>query len=312
MAMEDQELVYKYPLLKTVDSLSLRKLVCQEWITHKEDYEVFLANSTVEDEVKNFQNPGYLMGDLGDTMPLAMSNALGAPIVIITSDLCTPFMCINPRHNSFSNIIYLAYHKFGAGHYDGILCEKPGNVSSASKEVTVKNKCNCGVNNKLPNKMHCLPIKMKYTEIIKCPCLMQSIPCNNDCCCKGCCNSFGNRPQLPQKRERHVHCWQGPIPKSYGYALQSGEMVNTGGISLTEYFVVYEIDQFLPDEDIELVFDVFCACMHEPEKTTNAKCLQRSLSIIDKIRNMINKKIGEFENQCPRSVHEAFSSERVP
>lgn len=66
-------------------SLSLRKLVVEEWITHSDSYKPFLTgDQTFEDEAKAFLNNGHFATDLGNSMPLAMANVLCLPIVVIT------------------------------------------------------------------------------------------------------------------------------------------------------------------------------------------------------------------------------------
>ena len=292
------------------DPLHLRNLVCTEWSEHSDEYAGFLTSSTVAEEVRKFRTPGYFMGELGDTMPLAMSNVLGIPIIIITSTLCTPFICLNPRQNVFPAIIYLAYHQYGAGHYDAVKCKPCVNMANTTTDRDAKDKstkCNCGVNMKSTNVPHCIPIKTKYTEVIKCPCVLQNRACSTDCRCKECSNTFGRRPIIPRKRDRRTHCWQGISANSYKYVPQSEETVNKGNITLPEFYVIYEIDQNLPEENDDTVFELFCACMHELEKTGNAMHIDREIAVISSIRAIIAKAIYEFENQCHRHIYATHS-----
>lgn len=97
-----------------------------------------MTSSTVAEEVEKFQVSGYVMGELGDTIPLAMSNVLGIPIIIITSMLSTPFICLNPHQNVFPAIIYLAYHQYGAGHYDAVKCKPCVNMTNTTTDAKDK------------------------------------------------------------------------------------------------------------------------------------------------------------------------------
>ena len=121
-----------------IDPLHLRNLVCTEWSEHSDEYVGFLTSIIVAEEVEKFQVSGYVMGELEDTMPLVMSNVLGIPIIIITSMLCTPFICLNPRQNVFPAIIYLAYHQYGAGHYDAVKCKPCVNMVNTTIDAKDK------------------------------------------------------------------------------------------------------------------------------------------------------------------------------
>ena len=78
----------------------LRELVVTEWLgPNRLEYENFLTNldTEYENEASDFLEDGHYDSNLGNTMPLAMSNALGVSLVILTSLPSTPCFYITPR-----------------------------------------------------------------------------------------------------------------------------------------------------------------------------------------------------------------------
>ena len=65
----------------------LRDMAVQEWLTHAQDYQGFLSDSTVEEEAPTFLSDGYYYGELANAMLLAISNALEIPIIVFSSAL---------------------------------------------------------------------------------------------------------------------------------------------------------------------------------------------------------------------------------
>ena len=57
-----------------------------EWIKYADDYQGFLdGDHTVSEEAAQFLQRGHFYGPLGNTMVLAISNALGLPIIVFSS-----------------------------------------------------------------------------------------------------------------------------------------------------------------------------------------------------------------------------------
>ena len=64
----------------------LRTLAITEWMKHTEEYQGFLdEHHTVSQEAQKFLQQGHFHGPLGNTMVLALSNALGLPIIVFSS-----------------------------------------------------------------------------------------------------------------------------------------------------------------------------------------------------------------------------------
>ena len=59
--------------------------------------------------------------DLGDTVLLALSNALGIPIIVFSSITNHSIINIMPRDLKTSVPVHLAYLQYGAGHYEQML-----------------------------------------------------------------------------------------------------------------------------------------------------------------------------------------------
>ena len=101
------------------------------------------------------------MGELGNTMPLALANVLSTPLLLFTSNETMPVLSITPStiHDAIP-CLYLRFNQFGAGHYDAISIHKNNerlahlgqNEVSGSilLEVThssqSNHKCSCGKN----------------------------------------------------------------------------------------------------------------------------------------------------------------------
>ena len=92
---------------------------------------------TFEVEATKFLQNGYHDSELGNTMPLAMANALKISFVIFTSLSTSPVFFVTPREPS-TEVLYLAFAYCGPGHYDSAIF--------TGEIVTVKVKCRCGVN----------------------------------------------------------------------------------------------------------------------------------------------------------------------
>jgi hypothetical protein len=99
------------------------------------------------------------MGELGNTMPLALANLLSSPVLLFTSMETMPVLLITPSEIVDSAAvprIYLASNQFGAGHYDSIIStgtdnqerEQPDICQDVSEQSHTIHKCSCGKNAK--------------------------------------------------------------------------------------------------------------------------------------------------------------------
>ena len=100
--------------------LKLREIIVGEW-TDWFEYNSFTSSSKdqYEAEANQFLNNTYYDSELGNTMPLAMANALGVCFVVFTSKEPSPVYYVTPRNNS-NTVLYLAYTERVAGHYGSL------------------------------------------------------------------------------------------------------------------------------------------------------------------------------------------------
>ena len=76
----------------------LRSIAVDEWSNNPEEYQGFLDNGfSVQEEAVNFKQQGYFFGPLGNTMVLAVLNALGLPVIIFSSAHHYPLIYITPE-----------------------------------------------------------------------------------------------------------------------------------------------------------------------------------------------------------------------
>ena len=81
-----------------------------------------MENIDIQLESERFRTSGEFGGQLGDALPLAMTNVLHIPILILTTVHNMPFLPVIPRTNLNNDIvIYLSYIQEGPGHYDALI-----------------------------------------------------------------------------------------------------------------------------------------------------------------------------------------------
>lgn len=247
----------------------LRQLAVNEWMKHPSEYQNFLdGNYTVADEAPQFLQQGYFYGPLGNTMVLAISNALGLPIIVFSSAYHYPVINIIPRVCKASIPLYVAFNQSGAGHYDAVSI--PATSMSLKKFTTTECpfKCTCGKRKKqCSTTKHCSIIQFKYTTSIRCPCHLASRPCTSRCECSHCANPNGIKPKVGSKRERdrRNHSWNNTQVKSARYAYLEKERIATGPRTQLEYLLVSQILAFLQkhhiDQDVHVVHKIYMACL---------------------------------------------------
>ena len=78
--------------------MQLRGLCVREWKANPHEYEGFVPNTDVAAEADKFMESGFFYGELGNTMILSLSNALGLPLIIFSAAIYHPLINITPRH----------------------------------------------------------------------------------------------------------------------------------------------------------------------------------------------------------------------
>ena len=78
-------------------------------------------------ESEKYRRNGEFTGQLGDALPLALTNVLDIPILILTTVHNMPFLSLAPRTNvSRDTGIYLSFIQDGPGHYDALIISEQG------------------------------------------------------------------------------------------------------------------------------------------------------------------------------------------
>lgn len=99
-----------------------------------------------------FLQDGHFASELGNSMPLAASNALRIPVVIFSEMSNFPVLPICPRDKILSDDpIYLAYDMSSSGHYDAVRQEstekqQEADVASPPTTSVIQSQvsCRCG------------------------------------------------------------------------------------------------------------------------------------------------------------------------
>jgi hypothetical protein len=276
----------------------LRQLVVGEWRNHQEKYEGYVVGMNITQQIDLFLRDGYFNSELGNTMVLALANVFGVPIVVFSSIIQYPVINVNPDHMSVPLPVFVAYNHSGCGHYDAIITEETSLPSAAPHKG-----CHCGKSKSDRSQGSCWPMKTKYTEIIRCPCLRGKKACSTTCSCKNCKNP---KPEPSTKsRRRSKHQWQVPIPKSGVFALQSGEAVETGPRSLQEYFLLHQCINYCQQECIEtsadnvlLIYNVLARAQEHVNLVINVK---KQADIEQFIREYETLK-SVFESLCVTAI----------
>ena len=84
----------------------LRHLIVNEWQgPNMHEYKQFLVGEDpdVFIEAERFRNSGTFATSLGDCMPLAMSNVLRIPILILSTQASTPVLCQDETFTAMQN-----------------------------------------------------------------------------------------------------------------------------------------------------------------------------------------------------------------
>lgn len=205
----------------------LRQLIVQEFTgPNRHLYEPFMITNTTDSydtEAQKFLRPGHYDSELGNCVPMAMSNILQIPLVIFTSMENYPITQIIPRTRVLSEVpIYLAYNHGGSGHYNLAVEVTHTQSNSTTTEATSKEAdkhlqveadvppqheagCSCGRGN--PGKTGKSEFCKQYKS--RCPCFRNLRGCNEKCSCRLCANPFGRKTQekgifgpLPRKRQK--------------------------------------------------------------------------------------------------------------
>ena len=230
----------------------LRRMVVSEWMENPQRYQPFLTNSTVFEVAPLFLESGEFDHTLGNTMPLAMANATGIPIIIISSLENHGIFRIDPECINLSEAIILSYNQYGLGHYDAV---KP--IHSQTSVTPTPQHCRCGINKKSVTGVSCNNVIGQYST--RCKCYKREQPCTDACKCHNCSNPFGAHPasvdqQVRKSRVRHKE--ELTPPQGVCRFMESkGEAMKSGKWTLFEFYVLQELISFHVENDVNVSHD---------------------------------------------------------
>ena len=182
---------------------------------------------TFEVEATKFLQNGYHDSELGNTMPLAIANALKISFVVFTSFYFTRILCYSTWALNWSFIFSLC-----------ILWARP--LWFFTGEIaTVKVKCRCGVNTYQHDQENQVACSHQGGRHSSCKCLAAGIACSSSCGCKGCSNPNGVRPRNLGKRKQEQTLWQTLTVSNKKFAADRGEVLVLGVRSDFENMVFF-------------------------------------------------------------------------
>ena len=294
----------------SVDDIAcqLRRIAVEEWMTHADDYQCFLGDEPkVTEEAPMFLQQGHFFGPLGNTMVVAISNALGLPVIVFSSASHYPVINIKPRECRAPIPLYVAFNQSSAGHYNAVTFKNDPPIPSTSQHSTVEantSKCTCGKSDKhYSTTQRCVIMQFKYTTSTRCPCLLAGHACTFLCACHNCGNPNGIKPQniCSKVRQRKKHAWSLKSSKSIMYARQQQEKVLPGPRTQLEYLLISEIlNQCRKkeiDADLDIVQKLYLSCVELTQ------VLELSIPLGPKTLEDISKIVDEYERH--RKVFEA-------
>lgn len=103
-------------------TFALRQLFADEIPTECCETNQFFCGTSQEiwRKVSEFRARGVFDREIGDVVMNICANIIKIPIMVVTSNQSTPYVPFFPDDVLSSEPIYVAYHFYGAGHYDGI------------------------------------------------------------------------------------------------------------------------------------------------------------------------------------------------
>ena len=225
-------------------SRALRSAVVDEWLGDNADHYQGFCTGDIRAHAEEYRSSGEFAGDLGDLMVMTVANLIRVPLVLFTNVENMPTMVITPSLSVACTQfpLYLVFNAAGPGHYDYAV---PTESAVANKLCTTSKplKCSCGRKSNFQG-VSCSADKLGHC---RCPCARSNLPCNEACCCKGCSNKYGQKPEPSTKRRRISYDNQrqqlrGVSSKDYMESIS--EQVSIGSLSSLEVFIIQAIITF--------------------------------------------------------------------
>ena len=103
-----------------VDTFTLRQLFVDAVLSDQCDISGFIEGALEEvlRKAREFRTKGIFDREIGDVVLRVCCNILQIPIVLITSNQTVPYLSFTCEQSVTNEPIFLAYHYYGAGHFD--------------------------------------------------------------------------------------------------------------------------------------------------------------------------------------------------
>ena len=244
---------------------SLRHVIVNEWLSNPSSYEPFLTSGQdYKKEANLFLQDGHFASELGNSMPLAASNALCLPIVVFTAMLNFPLLPICPQDKTVSDDpIYLVYDMSFAGHYDAVQQQvnqldqqhqdeqMMTSTNQSNNQPQLSCRCGQGAKRKCKESITCHEYKTG------CKCFQNVSGCSMYCQCINCNNPYGKNvsgsEQIPcssRKRRHHENSTVG-LKGKYFTEIKAGGTVAVQWTMFEELVLVELIIGLLARDKLE-------------------------------------------------------------
>ena len=103
------------------DIKTLRNLFADEILKENDEFLAFVPNQdqdSLATTAGEFRQNGVFGRSLGDVVMKVLAHILKLPIMVVTSNENYPYVPFLPDDTQTTRCIYVAYHYYGAGHYD--------------------------------------------------------------------------------------------------------------------------------------------------------------------------------------------------
>lgn len=287
-------------------SQQLRFAAVKEWKSNSDYYSEFFSD--VEKEADRFNQLGFFASDLGDSVLVALSNAIGMQFIVFTAQESHPVVYISPREVKCGFPIYLAFSSTGSGHYDAVIKDCSLQIGTQKQDESITARCSCGKNMVANDIIHCVPIKSKYDSTIRCPCLINKKACTSHCRCRNCGND-----KEPATRKRRQQPHQITIDKSAVFGCKKGEDMCPGSRSTLEFFVLEEILSYLNHQDLlttSAVHTLYNEIVDVAESFVEDELPigKKSMEDIDKFLREHEHNLQAFTSLCNMQIQLALST----
>ena len=291
----------------------LRHLVCDEFLENFQHYyEAVNFDGEYEDYlrmVEEMRRDGFFNSDLGDAVLLAITNVLGTPIIVFTTQPGRPVFAITPT----SNVHHVQDYMYVVFRHDKAHFNVAFTTNNSSKVMPVlqtedsavqvdmveqlqadiagsssSSNCRCGLND---------VILQDRCDGLKCSCVKNGRCCNSNCRCQQCannkCSLISSPPSAPPRkrariRRRHSH--QKSMQSSLSILHERCEVPKRGSVNLIEKCILIEIIVKYPKTESINIADKY----NQFVRSINEKEVKDDLNIQEVSKQMVSNFVKSY------------------